>query len=71
MVFVGIKVYRYTRHSIAQTKFKIRRTLEKCIIGNCNGRNNPEITEKHCVTKDYVLISTYRNVFNILLHSVH
>ena len=44
---------------------------EKCIIGNCNGRKNPEITETHCVTKDYVLRSTYRNIFIILLHSVH
>ena len=31
----------------------------------------PEITEKHCVTKDYVLRSTYINIFIILFHSRH
>ena len=70
-VWLCVRVYiritaLYRSHQIQNSSRQ-----EKCIIGNCNGRKNPEITEKHCVTKDYVLRSTYRNIFIILLHSVH
>ena len=62
---------RHTRHSIAHTKSKIRRDKRNALLEIAMAEKNPEITEKHCVTKDYVLRSTYRNIFIILLHSVH
>ena len=45
--------------------------LEKCIIGNCNGQKTRKLLKKYCVSKYYVLRSTYRNIFIILFHSVH